>query len=153
VKPDLRTTLIESTGKKATFLRWAAEQLGLDNVGVVKARVEDVGRTQGQRGDYGIVTTRAVARLSVVAEYCVPLLGVGGQAIAMKARLEGEELEEGRGATGALGARTAGVVPVAMLPEVGEKERNLVVLEKVRETPARYPRKAGMVARRPLGVR
>ena len=101
---------------------------------------------------YGIVTSRAVARLSVVAEYCVPLLEVGGQAIAMKARLEGEEYEEGRRATGELEATIAGVEPVAMLPEIGEKERNLVILEKIRETPALYPRKAGMAAKRPLGV-
>jgi 16S rRNA (guanine527-N7)-methyltransferase len=153
VRPDLKTTLIESTGKKANFLRYAAEQLALGGVDVVNARVEDTGRTQGQREEYGIVTTRAVARLSVVAEYCVPLLEVGGQAIAMKAGLEGDEYEEGRRATDALGARIAGVEPVAMLPEVGEKERNLVILEKVRETPARYPRKAGMATRRPLGVR
>ena len=152
VRPDLRTTLIESTGKKADFLRYAAEQLALGSLEVVNARVEDIGRTQGQRGVYGIVTTRAVARLSVVAEYCVPLLEVGGQAIAMKAGLGGEEFEEGRRAAGALGAKVAGVEPVAMLPEVGEKERNLVILEKIRETPARYPRKAGMAAKRPLGV-
>ena len=152
VRPDLRTTLIESTGKKAHFLRHAAEQLALGNLEVVNARVEDIGRTQAQRGAYGIVTIRAVARLSVVAEYCVPLLEVGGQAIAMKARVEGEENEEGRRATGELGATIAGVEPVAMLPEVGEKVRNLVILEKIRETPARYPRKAGMAAKRPLGV-
>ena len=102
VRPDLRTTLIESTGKKADFLGHAAEQLALGSLDVINARVEDIGRTQGQRGVYGIVTTRAVARLSVVAEYCVPLLEVGGQAVAMKAGLEGEEYEEGRRATGAL---------------------------------------------------
>ena len=152
VRPDLRTTLIESTRKKADFLRHAAEQLALANLEVVNARVEDIGRTQEQRSVYGIVTTRAVARLSVVAEYCVPLLEVGSQAIAMKAGLEGEEYEEGRRATGALGATIAGVEPVAVLPEVGEKERNLVILKKGRETPARYPRKAGMAAKRPLGV-
>ena len=153
VRPDLRTTLVESTGKKAGFLRHAAEQLAPGGLDVANARVEDIGRKRGQRGVYSIVTTRAVARLSVVAEYCVPLLEVGGQAIAMKAKLEGEEYEEGRRAAGALGARVAAVEPVVMLAEVGEKERNLVILEKVRETQARYPRKAGMAARRPLGVR
>jgi 16S rRNA (guanine527-N7)-methyltransferase len=153
VRPELRTILIESTGKKAGFLRHAAEQLALGSLDVVNARVEDIGRTQGQRGAYDIVTTRAVARLSVLAEYCVPLLDVGGQAVAMKAAFEGEEYEEGRRATGALGAEIVGKEPVTMLPEVGEKVRNLVILEKVRETPARYPRKAGMVAKRPLGVR
>jgi 16S rRNA (guanine527-N7)-methyltransferase len=152
VRPNLRTSLIESTGKKADFLRRAAEKLALGSVDVVNARVEDLGRMRGQRGVYSIVTTRAVARLSVIAEYCVPLLEVGGQAIAMKAGLQSEELEEGRRATGALGARVARVKPVTMLPEVGDKKRNLVVLAKVRETPARYPRKAGMATRRPLGV-
>jgi 16S rRNA (guanine527-N7)-methyltransferase len=83
VRPDLRTTLIESTGKKADFLHHAAEQLALGNLEVLNARVEDIGRTQGQRGVCGIVTIRAVARLSVVAEYCVPLLEVGSQALAM----------------------------------------------------------------------
>jgi 16S rRNA (guanine527-N7)-methyltransferase len=153
VRPELRTTLVESTGKKAGFLRHAAEQLTLGSLDIVNARVEEIGRTQGQRGAYDIVTTRAVARLSVVAEYCVPLLEVGGQAMAMKAGLEREEYEEGRRATWTLGAKIAGMEPVAMLPEVGKKVRNLVILEKVTETPARYPRKAGMVAKRPLGVR
>lgn len=153
VRPELRTTLIESTGKKAGFLRHAAEHLALRRLDIVNARVEDVGRMQDQRGSYGMVTTRAVARLSVVAEYCVPLLEIGGLAIAMKAGLDDAEYEEGGRATGELGARIAGVEPVAMLPGVGEKERNLVVLEKVRETPARYPRKVGRVAKRPLGIR
>jgi 16S rRNA (guanine527-N7)-methyltransferase len=153
VRPELRTTLVESTGKKAGFLRHAAEQLALGSLDIVNARVEDTGRKQGQRGAYDNVTTRAVARLSVVAEYCVPLLDVGGQAIVMKAGLQGEEFEEGRRATGALGAKIARTEPVAILPKVGEKVRNLVILEKVRETPARYPRKAGMVAKRPLGER
>ena len=153
VRPDLRTTLIESTRKKADFLRHAAEILDLGSLDVVNARVEDIGQTQGQRGVYGIVTTRAVARLSAVAEYCIPLLDVGGQAIAMKAGIEGEEFEEGRRATRELRARISGVETVAVLPEVGKKERNLVIIEKIRETPARYPRKAGMVTKRPLGMK
>jgi 16S rRNA (guanine527-N7)-methyltransferase len=153
VRPDLGTTLIESTGKKAAFLRGAVEQLALRSLSVVNARVEDVARMRGQRGVYDVVTTRAVARLSVVAEYCVPLLEIGGQAVAMKAGLEREELEESRRATRLLGGKVAAVEQVPMLPEVGEKVRNLVVLEKVRETPPRYPRKVGMATRRPLGAR
>src|SRR5919112_4492409 len=152
IRPDLRTTLIESTGKKTNFWRYAAERLGLADLDIVNARVEDVGRMQEQRGAYGIVTTRAVARLSVVAEYCVPLLEVGGDAVAMKAGVEHDEHEEGRRAAGALGAKVVRIEPVAVLPEVGEKQRNLVILEKVRETPAQYPRRAGVVAKRPLGV-
>lgn len=152
VSRDIPTTLIESTGKKARFLRHAAEHLALKNVAVANARAEDVGWLQEHRGAYGIVTSRAVARLSVVAEYCVPLLAVGGRTIAMKGRLEREEFEEGGRAVGVLGATIAGVEPVQMLPEVGDKARNLVILQKVEKTPARYPRKPGAVVKRPLGV-
>jgi len=92
-----------------------------------------------------------VARFSVVAEYCVPLLRVGGQVVSMKGTLEPEELEVGRAAAAALGAKVAEVKRVPMLREVGRKERNLVVIQKTRETPARYPRRAGVLARKPLG--
>jgi 16S rRNA (guanine527-N7)-methyltransferase len=153
MRPDLATTLVESTGKKARFLRHAVDGLSLRGVEVVNARVEDLGRTRAHRGAYDVVTCRAVARLSVVAEYCVPLLETGGHAIAMKGWLGPEELEEGNSALDALGAMVAETRRVLMLPEVGEKERNLVILEKIRETPARYPRRPGIVAKRPLGVR
>jgi 16S rRNA (guanine527-N7)-methyltransferase len=153
MKPDLMATLVEATGKKASFLRYALDSLGLDGVEVANTRVEDLGRARAYRGAYEIVTSRAVARLSVVAEYCVPLLESGGWAIAMKGRLEQDELSEGRRAVDTLGARVAGITKVPMLSEVGEKERNLVILEKIRETPARYPRRSGVVAKRPLGVR
>ena len=152
VKPDLAATLVESTGKKARFLQYAVDNLSLENVEIANTRVEDLGRRQDYRGAYEIVTARAVARVSVVAEYCVPLLEIGGRAIAMKGWLEAEELAEGDRAVDMLGAAVAGIIKVPMLPEIGEKERNLVILEKIRETPVAYPRRAGAVAKRPLGV-
>jgi 16S rRNA (guanine527-N7)-methyltransferase len=152
VKPALAATLVESTGKKASFLRYAVECLSLEDVEVANIRVEEFGREQGCRRAYDIVTSRAVARLSVVAEYCVPLLVTGGRVVAMKGRLEQEELAEGSRAADALGARVVEIVEVPMLPAVGEKERKLVILEKLRETPAQYPRRSGVAARRPLGA-
>jgi len=152
MRPDLATTLVESTGKKARFLQHAVDVLSLRGVEVANTRVEDLGRTRAHRGAYDVVTCRAVARLSVVAEYCVPLLEPGGCAIAMKGRFEPKELAEGNRAVGTLGARVAEITKVSMLPEVGEKERNLVILEKIRATPDRYPRRSGIVAKRPLGV-
>lgn len=148
---DLQTTLVESVGKKARFLRYAVEGLGLGAVEVANVRAEDLGREPGHRGAYDVVTSRAVARLSVVVEYCVPLLEVGGSAIVMKGRLQAEELSEGAGAAGTLGADVAEVVPVPVMPELGEKERNLVILAKIRETPQRYPRRSGAVVKKPLG--
>jgi 16S rRNA (guanine527-N7)-methyltransferase len=152
VKPELATTLVESTGKKAGFLRYAVESLPLENVEVANVRAEEFGRERGCRRAYDIVTSRAVARLSVVAEYGVPLLENGGRVVAMKGRLGQEELAEGSRAADALGARVVEIVEVPMLPAVGEKERKLVILEKIRETPAQYPRRTGVAARKPLGA-
>jgi 16S rRNA (guanine527-N7)-methyltransferase len=153
LRADLAATLVESTGKKARFLQHAVDDLSLKGVVVANQRVEELGRTRTHRGAYDVVTCRAVARLSVVAEYCVPLLEVGGSALAMKGRLEPEELAEGDRALDALGARVAETTRVPLLPDVGEKERYLVILEKIRETPSRHPRRPGLVAKRPLGVR
>lgn len=150
-KPDLRVTLIESTGKKSRFLRYAADALALEGVTVANARVEELAQGELHRAAYDVVTSRAVARLAVLAEYCVPLLRVGGSAIAMKGRLEPAELSEGEKAAGVVGAQVSEVIRVPLLPEFGDRERRLVVLEKVRLTPPRYPRKPGAAAKRPLG--
>ena len=107
--------------------------------------------TDLHRSTYDVCTARAVARLSVVAEYCLPFVRVGGHVVAMKGRPDAEEIDEGKRAAGVLGARIAETVRVPFLPEVSEKERRLVVLEKVSETPARYPRRPGTPAKNPLG--
>ena len=82
-EPGLRTTLVEATGKKAVFLRRVVESLSLGGVEVENARVEELARREAHRGAYDVATARAVARLSVVAEYCVPLVRVGGYVISM----------------------------------------------------------------------
>lgn len=152
VRPDLNVTLVEATGKKARFLGRAVEALGLSNVLISNARVEEVSRQEAHRNAYDVATARALARLSVVAEYCVPLVRVGGRVISMKGRLDDEELAEGRRALKELGAEVENVIRVPLLPEVGEKERRLVVLRKTRGTPGRYPRSVGVPAKKPLGV-
>ena len=152
VEPGMRVTLMESTAKKARFLQRAAERLSLEDVEVINGRVEEIARRDEHRGGYDVVTARAVARLSVVAEYCVPLLRVGGYVISMKGRLGEEEISEGERAVERLGARVADLIPVPLLPEIGKKERHLVILNKIEDTPAKYPRKVGVPAKKPLGV-
>ena len=152
VAPDLRTTLVESTAKKARFLARAVENLSLEGVEVTNARVEEAARTDEHRGTYDVATARAVARLSVVAEYCVPLLRIGGVVVSMKGRLEDEEIVEGERAAEELGARVSGLIRVPWLPEIEKKERCLVIFEKVGETPRKYPRSVGVAAKKPLGV-
>lgn len=150
--PSLQAVLAESIGKKARFLEEASARVPVDNLRVANGRVEELARTADYRGSFDIATARAVARLAVVAEYCVPFVGVGGCVISMKARLDAEELSEGRRAAKKLGASVSHVVPVPFIPEVWGKERNLVVFEKVRPTPDLYPRSVGVPAKKPLGV-
>jgi len=152
VEPGVRTTLVEATAKKARFLRRVVEGLSLGGVEVENARVEEIARTDAHRGVYDVATARAVARLSVVAEYCVPFLRVGGHVISMKGRLEDEEIAEGERAAERLGARFSKLIRVPRLPELEKKERCLVILEKVEETPGEYPRNVGVPAKRPLGM-
>ena len=149
--PHVSLTLVESTTKKSQFLRHAVDVLSLRDVAVENVRVEELARDPDHRGGYDVTTVRAVAKLAVVAEYCVPLLRVGGITVAMKARLEDEELSEGERAAEMLGARISERVKVPLIPEVGDKERKLVVIEKVRETGKAYPRKPGVATKRPLG--
>jgi 16S rRNA (guanine527-N7)-methyltransferase len=152
VESRLRATLAEATSKKARFLRRAVEALALEGVVVRNARIEEIARTDAHRGAYDVATARAVARLSVVAEYCVPLLRVGGYVISMKGRPEEEEIAEGERAAAELGARVLDVISVSRLPELEKKERCLVILRKVEDTPREYPRKVGVPAKKPLGV-
>jgi 16S rRNA (guanine527-N7)-methyltransferase len=152
VVPHMKATLVESVAKKARFLQLALDELSIPGTTVLHARVEETSRAGEHRGTYDIATARAVARLSVVAEYCVPLLRVGGHVISMKGRLRDEELTEGEKAAQKLGAKVSTLMRVPRLPETGEKERWLVILEKVGDTPAKYPRKVGVPAKKPLGV-
>jgi 16S rRNA (guanine527-N7)-methyltransferase len=152
VEQDLRVTLVEATGKKTRFLNQAIDDLGLTNVAVSNTRVEELGQQEAYRGAYDVATARALARLSVVAEYCVPLLRVGGCLISMKGRLDEYEITQGRSAAEQLGAEVEKIIRVPLLPQVGDKERHLVVVRKVRETPGRYPRSVGVPAKKPLGL-
>ena len=151
--PRASITLFESTGKKVDFLESAVRRLRLDNIVAVKTRVEDAGRERGHRAGYDLCTARAVARLSVVAEYCLPLVKVGGCVISMKGDPESREVEEGRKAAESLGGRVKDVIKVPFLREIGERERRLIVLEKVSPTPEKYPRKPGTPVKSPLGSR
>lgn len=146
VRPDLRFTLIESVGKKCSFLREAVKELGL-NANVVQARAEDLARQEDFREKFGVCCARAVARLNTLAEYCAPFVKKGGLFIAYKGRAE-EEIEEAERAFGVLGIKLSSAEKYS-LPE-GEGERTLVVAEKIKPTPPAYPRGRGKERSSPL---
>ena len=145
--PHIPVTLCESTGKKTAFLDHLAGALGLEGVAVVTARAEELGRNPAHRERYDAVLARAVAALNVLSEYCLPLCRVGGRFVAPKGADGASEAAQARRAIGQLGGRLDTVLPVR-LPDV--EERTLVVVHKVRPTPAELPRPVGVPAKRPL---
>lgn len=155
LRPELKLTLVESIGKKTAFLRHMVELLGLQNVEVLDTRAEEIGRKPKHRQKYDIALGRAVADMRVLAEYCLPLCKVGGRFLAPKSLAIEGELEGARFAIERLGGQIAGVERVA-LPQSGENgeksvlERVIVVVEKVAQTPATYPRANGVPSQRPL---
>jgi 16S rRNA (guanine527-N7)-methyltransferase len=148
VRPDLRLTLLEATGKKLLFLQAVCEALALEGVSFVHARAEEAGRMPGQREACDVALARAVARLPVLLEYMLPLVRVGGLAIALKGRTAEEEAADSQRALKALGGRLAGIHPV-QLPDV-EDTHYLVVIEKIAPVRPLYPRKPGTPAQQPL---
>lgn len=151
VRPSAELTLLEATGKKAKFLRQVSEDLGLKNTEVVNERAEIVGREPGYREKYDVATARALAPLPTISEYCLPLVKKGGCLLAMKARPDSAEIEAGRKAASLLGGEVSEVVEVDFLPELPAKQRCLVIVNKVSETPREYPRRTGIPKKSPLG--
>jgi 16S rRNA (guanine527-N7)-methyltransferase len=152
VRPDLRVTLLEATEKKVRFLEYVEAHLKLGNLKMLHARAEDASRESRYREAFDLATARALAALPVVLEYCMPLARIGGKVLAMKGRLQEEELSQGVAAARELGAKLSEMLPVDYHPQLPQKERRLVVFEKVSATPARFPRRVGIARKRPLGA-
>ena len=146
--PQIYLTLLEATAKKATFLKHIADRLGLAGTEVVVGRAEDVAHQPDYREQFDLVLARGVAKLATLAELTLPFGCTGGQVIAHKKGQIEAELNEADFAIRTLGGTLKEIVPVT-LPEFPDK-RCLVVIEKVGKTPAQYPRRAGMPAKRPL---
>jgi len=142
--PATTVALVESVGKKCDFLRRAADAAGLANVVVVHARAEE---WHEGLGGQDVVTARALAPLSVLAEYAAPLLRDGGTLVAWKGRRDSAEEGDGSAAAHALGLEPAEVL-AADVP--GANEHHLHLYLKVAPTPPGYPRRAGMARKRPL---
>jgi len=145
--PSLDTTLIESTGKKTAFLRHLREILHVD-LDVRTGRAETLAHDPELRERFDFVASRAVGSMSVLAELCLPFCRLGGTVIAQKKGDVKEEVESAEGAIDALGGRLKEVMDVSVS---GLRDsRSLVLLEKVSPTPASYPRRPGVPAKRPL---
>ncbi|MCZ7664141.1 MAG: 16S rRNA (guanine(527)-N(7))-methyltransferase RsmG [Thermoleophilia bacterium] len=148
VLPEARVVAVESVRRKCDFVRGAARSLGLENLEVACVRAEDYGRSPA-RESFDAVVARAVASLPVLAELCVPLVRAGGVFVAMKGAMSDQERIPGRRALAILGAETLQESRARSF--AGAENRWLYVAYKTRNTPDRYPRRAGMPVKRPLG--
>jgi 16S rRNA (guanine527-N7)-methyltransferase len=149
VCPELRLTLLEATRKKVEFLLHVVEDLGLEGVEVIWDRAEALGQNPRYRERYDVVVARAVAEMAVLGEFCLPFCRIGGRFVAQKGPEASRETEAGAAALERLGGVVRELREMA-LP--GQREqRVLVVIDKVGPTPAAYPRRPGIPAKRPLG--
>lgn len=150
--PDLRVVLLEATEKKVRFLEYVKTELKLENLMLLHARAEAAGRDSKYKEAFDLAIARALAALPVVLEYCAPLVRTGGKVLAMKGRLQEEELSQGIAAARELGAELSETLAVDYRSQLTQKERQLVVFDKVSMTPAGFPRRIGLAKKRPLGA-
>jgi 16S rRNA (guanine527-N7)-methyltransferase len=145
---DLKTTLLESTGKKVRFLDHLIAALKLQGVRAVQMRAEEAGQDTEHRGRYDLVLARAVARLPALAEYMLPLAKIGGQCVAMKGETARQEVDDALNAIEILGGGVK-TIEAVQLPGVDDTHY-LIVIEKLAQTPKAYPRNPGTPTRKPL---
>lgn len=146
--PGVSTSLIESSRKKSRFIKETANALCLDNIEVINARAELAGQEISCRESFDVVVCRAVSHLSVITEYALPFLKIGGEFIAFKGREAEKKIAESSRAIKLLGGEPAGIKKLS-LPE-GKENRALIFIRKTKPTPLKYPRREGIAGKRPI---
>lgn len=146
--PHIKLVLLDSLEKRCKFLAEAVKMLELENITIIHGRAEEKGKEKAFREQFSLVTARAVTSLPVLAEYCLPLLHVGGYFFALKGPDIQEEVKKGEKAIQTMGGEFR-ETHYYRLPLSGDP-RSLVVVEKIKPTPEKYPRKPGVPAKQPL---
>jgi 16S rRNA (guanine527-N7)-methyltransferase len=148
MKSDIKVTLLDSLNKRVNFLNTVIDKLELTNISTIHSRAEDGARDSKLREKFDIATSRAVANMSVLSEFCLPYVKVGGSFIALKGPSVDQEIKESAGAIRILGGELLDICEVNI--EDTELRHNLVVVKKIKECSKLYPRKAGLITKDPL---
>jgi len=148
MRSDLEVTLLDSLNKRVEFLNHSCQQLQLEHVNNIHLRAEDGGQNPLLREKFDFCVSRAVANLSVLSEYCLPFIKIGGSFVALKGPDVTEELGEGKKAIFELGGRVKKVEKIE-IPN-SDIVHSVVIIEKVSKTPKNYPRKAGTATKNPI---
>ena len=146
--PHLEACLLDSLKKRVNFLEETFELLKLEDITAIHGRAEEFAKNKVYREQYDLCVSRAVSNLATLSEYCLPYVKVGGHFISYKSGTVKEELQQAEKAVKILGGKIQDVV-YFNLPD-SEIQRSLVVIEKIKTTPGRYPRKAGTPLKEPL---
>ena len=144
----VKITLLDALNKRLIFLKEVIKELNLKNIELVHARAEEFGQNKKYREKFDISTSRAVANLSTLSEYLIPLVKENGKIICMKASEAEEEIEQAKKAINVLGG-TIKNVETFDLPQ-SDIGRTIIIIEKIKKTPAKYPRKAGTPSKEPI---
>lgn len=145
--PSLEVILLDSLDKRVGFLNTAISSLKLQGISAVHSRAEDAGMSQKYREKFDAATARAVASLPVLLEYCLPLVRIGGIFVAMKGS-SSEEIAASEKALDVLGGKIEEVKEFSL--PYSDMKRNVIIVRKLRQTPTKYPRKAGKPSKEPL---
>ena len=146
--PTAKITLLDSLNKRINFLNLVVKELGLTNVTTIHSRAEDGARNPELREKFDVATSRAVANMAVLSEFCMPYVKKNGHFVALKGPAIEEELENGKAAIKILGGELKNIIEVSI--EGTDLRHNIVEVLKVRECNKKYPRKAGTVNKNPL---
>ena len=146
--PNMKVTLLDSLQKRIQFLDAVIQKLELTGIETIHGRAEDYAKPGMLREKFDLSVSRAVANLSTLSEYCLPFVKKGGYFISYKSEKIAEEMEEAENAISILGGEVKGQIEF-MLPD-SDIYRNLFVIIKKKDTPKKYPRKAGLPSKEPL---
>ena len=150
-RPDLQITGVDSTEKKVRYVAQTAEKLGLSNVTALAARAEELILQQNMRESFDVVTSRAVARLNILDELCLPFVKIGGKAVFMKGSAGDEEYAEAKSGIHKFGGELSHIEHKELVVDEGDIEKRTVILiDKISATPVQYPRQFGQIKKRPL---
>ena len=147
-KPNVEIFLLDSLAKSVEFLKKVTAELNLENVTCIHGRAEDLAQQNNFRESFDLVTARAVARLNIISEYCLPFVKIGGTFAALKGKQFLEEVAEAEHAVKILGGGEI-ICAEKTLPEISDT-RAVIYIDKKFSTPKKYPRKAGTPAKNPL---
>lgn len=150
LRPDIKVTALDSTGKKVNFISKTAELIGLSNLNAICGRAEELAFKAEYREKFDAVSARAVARLNILSELCLPFVKRGGVFISMKSRLADTELSEAQGGISTLGGKVIKTEVSSLRGLDEELSRTLILVEKCSPTPKQYPRAYAKISSKPL---